>query len=99
MGHPTVNGDDHDPTRPIPPPPGRGEGETRLRRALRRTRPPAPSPLPPLNPSPTNPFELAIAERIKAMQDQIDLMRAKIDWLLLFIVAAAMTNVVISMLK
>lgn len=99
MGHSTVNGDDHDPTRPIPPPPRGGEGETRLRRALRRTKPPAASPLPPLNPNPTNAFELAIAERIKAMQDQIDLMRAKIDWLLLFIVAAAMTNVVISMLK
>lgn len=75
-----------------------GEGETRLRRALRRTAPAA-SPLPPLNPNPTNAFELAIAERIKAMQDQIDMVRAKIDWLLLFIVAAAMTNVVISMLK
>jgi hypothetical protein len=54
---------------------------------------------PSLEVDPTNPFEIAVSERLKAMQQDLDRLRARLDWLLVFIVGAALTNVVISMLK
>jgi hypothetical protein len=54
---------------------------------------------PSLEVDPTNPFEIAVAERLKAMQQDLDRLRARLDWLLVFIVGAALTSVVISMLK
>ena len=54
---------------------------------------------PPLKPEPTNAFEIAIAQRLEDLEEEIDRLRTQLNWLLLFIVAAALTNVVISILK
>ena len=54
---------------------------------------------PPLRPEPTNAFEIAIAQRLKDLEEEIDRLRTQLNWLLLFIVAAALSNVVISILK
>jgi hypothetical protein len=54
---------------------------------------------PPLRPEPTSAFEVAIAQRLKDLEEEIDRMRAQLNWLFLFIVAAALTNVVVSILK
>lgn len=53
----------------------------------------------PLRPEPTSAFEVAIAQRLKDLEEEIDRMRAQLNWLFLFIVAAALTNVVVSILK
>ena len=69
-------------------------GEARLRAALHRAYRAQP---PPLDPKPTNPFELAVAERLKSMQKDIDQIRSRVNWLLALIVGAAATNVVLSL--
>ena len=73
---------------------GWGGGEGRLRATLHRLRRPQ---LPLLDPRPTSPFELAVAERLKAMQKDIDQIRTRVNWLLALIVGAAATNVVLSL--
>jgi len=72
-----------------------------LKATLRRlVRPASSSPAaPPLDPRPTNAFELAVAERLKAMQDELDQLRNRINWLLTVIVGAAITNIVIALVK
>jgi hypothetical protein len=52
-----------------------------------------------LNLEPSNPFEVAVAERLKALQADMDEIRTRVNWLLTFIVGAAVTNVVIALLK
>jgi hypothetical protein len=75
-------------------------GESRLRAALRRVVAGQPrSAPPPLNAEPTNAFELAVAERLKTMQRDIDHIRSRLNWLLTLIVGAAVTNVVIALLR
>lgn len=54
---------------------------------------------PPLKPDPSNPFEVSVAETLKAMQREIDHLRSRLDWLLVFIVGAALTNGVINLLQ
>jgi hypothetical protein len=71
-------------------------GEKRLRAALSKMRSKSPAPLELL---PTNPFEVAIAERLEALQARIDRLQTRVNWLLTFIVGAAVTNVVIALLK
>ena len=83
MGHRAV--------RPHPAP-----GEARLRSAVRRLGRPAP---PPLDPRPSNPFEVAVAERLQAMQKELDQIRSRLNWLLTVIVGAAVTNVVLALLQ
>ena len=73
-------------------------GEARLRTAVRRfQRPASPAP-PPLDPSPSNPFEIVVAERLRAMQKELDQIRSRLNWLLTLIVGAAITNVVLAIL-
>jgi hypothetical protein len=76
-------------------------GNKRLAAALRRLRPTAnpttPSPTWTLDPS--NAFEVAVAERLKAMQCQIDQLTTRLNWLLTVIIGAALTNLVIALLK
>ena len=67
-----------------------------LKAALRRLRPP---PCPPVDLRPTNAFEVAIAERLKALEAELDQLRGRINWLLTVIVGAAVTNIVIALLK
>jgi hypothetical protein len=72
-------------------------GEARLREAVRRLHG-APDP-PALDVRPTNPFEVAVAERLKALEAELDQLRSRINWLLTVIVGAAITNIVIALLK
>jgi hypothetical protein len=82
-----------------------GSGEQRLRAALRKLRPgsgnrePQRADAAALNLEPSNPFEVAVAERLKALQADVDEIRTRVNWLLTFIVGAAVTNVVIALLK
>jgi hypothetical protein len=99
MGGRPVTGPDRDGGRPgarsgIEP------GESRLRAALRGlvAGRPAQSP-PPLKAEPTNAFELAVAERLKTMQRDIDQIRNRLNWLFTLIAGAAVTNVVIALLR
>ena len=71
-------------------------GETRLRKAVGRFQRPEP---PPLDPRPSNPFEIVVAERLKAMQKELDQIRSRLNWLLTLIVGAAITNVVLTILR
>ena len=64
-------------------------------RRLRRPASPAP---PPLDPSPSNPFEIVVAERLRAMQKELDQIRSRLNWLLTLIVGAAITNVALAIL-
>ena len=68
-------------------------GEARLRKTVRRLRRPPP---PPLDAKPSNPFEIVVAERLRAMQKDIDQIRSRLNWLLTLIVGAAITNVVLT---
>ena len=82
-------------------------GETRLRAAIARVgahrstlgpRSPRPDP-PPLKPEPTNPFELAVAERLATLKADIDRGESRLNWLFALIIGAAVTNVVIALLQ
>ncbi len=53
----------------------------------------------PLNLSPTNPFEVVVAERLKALEAELDRLRGRLNWLFTVIVGAAIANLVIALLK
>jgi hypothetical protein len=77
-------------------------GETRLRATIARVRGPvgaAPRGCPPLKPEPTNPFELAVAERLATLKADIDRVESRLNWLFALIIGAAVTNVVIALLQ
>ena len=59
-----------------------------------RRRPP-----PPFEPSPSNPFEIVVAERLRAMQKELDQIRSRLNWLLCLIIGAATANVVLSLFQ
>jgi hypothetical protein len=77
-------------------------GESRLRASLARLSSPrrrvSPSP-PPLKPEPTNAFELAVAERLATLKADIDRVESRLNWLFALIIGAAVTNVVIAILR
>jgi hypothetical protein len=79
-----------------------GAGADRLRASLARlhnragARQPAPEPL---RLDPCSPFEIAVSERLKAMQADLEELRARVNWLLALIVGAAVTNIVIALVK
>ena len=85
------------PTRPPAP-----SGESRLRASLRRlqsrARPPAGPERPRLCLDPSNAFEVAVAEQLKAMRQDIDELRDRLNWLFGLIIAAAVANVVLALL-
>ena len=56
-------------------------------------------PLDTLSIDPTNAFEVALNERLVAMQRELNELRSRLDWLLTLIVGAAITNVVIALLQ
>lgn len=114
MTHDPLDDGGRSPNRPSGAAPGRGGSQTRplptrpsgadrLKATIRRLRvsasPPPHVSAPPLRPEPTNAFEIAIAQRLKDLEEEIDRLRTQLNWLLLFIVAAALTNVVISILR
>jgi len=80
-------------------------GESRLRAAIvrisasPRRRVSASPPPPPLKPEPTNPFELAVAERLATLKADIDRVESRLNWLFALIIGAAVTNVVIALLQ
>lgn len=69
-----------------------------LAAAIRRLRGGGPEPLPPLRPEPSNAFEVALAERLKAIEAELDRLRTRLNWLLTLIVGAAVANVVLGLL-
>jgi len=85
-------------------------GESRLRATLRRlarrvpsaagTVPESPkvSPAQPLCLDPSNAFEVAVAEQIKALRDDVDELKDRLNWLFGLIIAAAVANVVLALL-
>lgn len=72
-------------------------GDEKLRAAMSRLR--GARQTPPLPLEPTNAFEVAIAERLKALQGEVDQLRSRINWLFTVIVGAAITNVLIALLR
>lgn len=93
--------------------PERGRaGESRLRASLRRlgrTSPPLHDQSPRPNPAPPNPqalcldpsnaFEVAMAEQIRALRDDVDELKERLNWLFGLIIAAAVANVVLAFLS
>lgn len=80
---------------------GRGtKGSARLAAALgrigtaRRGAALAPAPF---DLKPSNAFEVAVAEQIKAMRQDLDRLEARLWWLFALIVGAAVTNVALSL--
>ncbi len=57
-----------------------------------------PGPLP-LEVEPTNPFEVIIAERLQSLRRDVDRLQTRLDWLFALIIGAAITNVVLALLK
>ncbi len=47
----------------------------------------------------TNPFEVALAERLKAPEAQVGRRRTMLNWLFTVIVGAAIANLVVALLK
>ena len=76
-------------------------GEERLRAALRRLRARGDSPAqrPTFSLDPTNAFEVAIAEQIRALRDDVDELKERLNWLFGLIIAAAAANVVLALLS
>jgi ubiquinone biosynthesis protein UbiJ len=83
-------------------------GEDRLRASIRRlaskSRTSAAGQRPeltdsqPLSLDPTNAFEVAIAEQIRALRDDVDELKDRLNWLFGLIIAAAAANVVLALL-
>jgi hypothetical protein len=95
-------------SKPLGPPAGapasgqrpKATGSQRLAAALHRLKPDVgPGPAPTWDLKPSNAFEVAVAERLKAMQCQIDQLTSRLNWLLTVIIGAALTNLVIALLK
>ena len=76
------------------------KGETRLRSALARLRRPGPTPATPelFTLDPGNAFEVAVAEQLKALREDVDRLQSRLDWLFGLIIAAAVANVVLALL-
>jgi hypothetical protein len=53
----------------------------------------------PLRLEPTNPFEVAVAEQLRHLRREVDRLHGRFNWLLTVIVGAALTNIVIAVLK
>ena len=62
----------------------------------RDVRPPGPVPL---EAEPTNPFEIMIAERLQALRRDVDRLQTRLDWLFALIIGAAVTNVVLALVR
>lgn len=71
-------------------------GADRLKASVGRLRRP---PTPPFQPDPTSAFEVAVAERIKFIQRDVDHIRTRLNWLLCLIVGAAAANVILSLFQ
>ena len=56
-------------------------------------------PAQPLCLDPSNAFEVAVAEQIKALRDDVDELKDRLNWLFGLIVAAAVSNVVLALLS
>jgi hypothetical protein len=69
---------------------------SQLKATIRRLRPASPGPV---ELRPTNPFEVQVAEHLKAIDAELDQLRSRLNWLLTIIVGAAITNIVIALLK
>ena len=54
---------------------------------------------PAFEPDPSSAFEVAIAERVKFMQKDLDQIRTRLNWVLGLIVAAAAANVLLSLFR
>ena len=77
-------------------------GEAKLRASIARLRSPvgaAPGGCPPLKPEPTNAFELAVAERLAALKEDVDRVENRLNWLFALIIGAAVTNIVIALIR
>lgn len=62
----------------------------------RNVPPPRPAPL---EAEPTNPFEIMIAERLQSLRRDVDRLQTRLDWLFALIIGAAITNVVLALLR
>ena len=71
-------------------------GADRLKASVGRLRRPPPQPF---APDPSNAFEVAVAERIKSIQCDVDQIRSRLNWLLGLIVGAAAANIILDLLK
>ncbi len=85
-----------------------GPGAASLRASLRRlgssrvpSAPGAPGqdPGPKLSLEPSSAFEVAIAEQIRALRDDVDELKDRLNWLFGLIIAAAVANVILALLS
>ena len=74
------------------------QGENRLRRALTRLKPQK-LPNTPLKIEPSNPFEVAVKERLDALQAELDRLSSRVNWLLTVIIGFALLNLVINLVQ
>lgn len=76
-------------------------GDEKLRRSIARlaSRAQRRDPAPPLKPEPSNAFEVAVAERLEYLQEQLDQLSTRLWWVLTVIVGAALVNVVLGLLQ
>lgn len=77
-------------------------GESRLRASLQRLGPKSHRRGQDLNPKfcldPSNAFEVAIAEQIRALRNDVDELKNRLNWLFGLIIAAALANVILAFL-
>ena len=66
----------------------------RFIRDARRRRAPEP-----LDLRPTTPFEIQLAEQIKALRADVDRLNSRLTWLFTLIIGASVANVVLSFLQ
>ena len=83
---------------------GQQPGSQRLASSIariraRRAKPSTLGQPPPMELKPTNAFEIAVAEQIKAMRQDLDRLEARLWWLFALILGAAVANMVLSLLE
>ena len=66
-------------------------GSHRLKTSLQRLRRPDPTPA---DLRPCTPFEVAVAEQLKAMREDLDQLQARLWWLFALIIGAAVANLI-----
>ena len=71
-------------------------GAERLKASVGRHRRPPP---PPFEPDPNSAWDVAVAERIKSIQQDVAQLRSRLNWLFALILGAAVANVVLSLFR
>ena len=52
-----------------------------------------------MKPEPTSAFEVAVAERLQAVERELDRLRSQLTWLFTIIIGFSITNMLVTLLK